>query len=163
VILWRLSNHADLSGRGGMRAAGRWHSIGRPIVYLSEDAASCLVEAHAHDLGPGAIPAGYRWLEIEVAGETEVGEIEELPARWADELAATRGLGDRWLERRSSALLRVPSVWSPATRNILFNPRHPDAARVSIRRVLTHPLDVRAGTLRSPSQPSKRRSNATAR
>ena len=36
MLLWRMSNHADLSGEGGRRVAGRWHERGRPVVYLSE-------------------------------------------------------------------------------------------------------------------------------
>src|SRR2546429_6312150 len=37
MILWRISNHTTLDGRGGLYASGRWHTEGRPIVYLSEN------------------------------------------------------------------------------------------------------------------------------
>ena len=41
MLLWRLTRrpHADLSGRGGEIADGRWHSRGRPVVYCASSAA----------------------------------------------------------------------------------------------------------------------------
>ena len=42
MILWRISRHRDLSGEGGLRAAGRWHEAGRPVVYLAESPAAAM-------------------------------------------------------------------------------------------------------------------------
>jgi len=42
--LWRISNYADLSGAGGLQAAGRWHTRGKRIVYLADHPASALLE-----------------------------------------------------------------------------------------------------------------------
>ena len=60
--VWRISNHGDLSGRGGLRAAGRWHCAGRPIVYLAEHPASALLEVLVHfDIGDvSALPVAYQ-------------------------------------------------------------------------------------------------------
>ena len=55
--LWRISNYADLSGIGGLRAAGRWHSQGRRIVYLADHESSALLEMLVHmdrDLMPAS-------------------------------------------------------------------------------------------------------------
>jgi RES domain-containing protein len=46
--LWRISNYADLSGAGGLRAAGRWHSQGKRIVYLADHPSSALLEMLVH-------------------------------------------------------------------------------------------------------------------
>ncbi len=35
MVIWRIGNHADLSGTGGMRSSGRWHHRGAPVVYLA--------------------------------------------------------------------------------------------------------------------------------
>jgi len=35
-MLWRVSRHRDLAGAGGLRAPGRWHERGLPVVYLAE-------------------------------------------------------------------------------------------------------------------------------
>jgi RES domain-containing protein len=40
-------------------------------------------------------------------------------------------------------LLAVPSAIIPETRNILFNPSHPEAARVRIEHVTEHVVDPR--------------------
>ncbi|MDE3106013.1 MAG: RES family NAD+ phosphorylase, partial [Acidobacteriota bacterium] len=42
--LWRISNFRSLAGEGGLRYAGRWHTAGKPIVYLAASAAGALVE-----------------------------------------------------------------------------------------------------------------------
>ena len=66
--IWRISNHADLSGTGGLRASGRWHSRGRPIVYCGEHPAAVLLEAlvHLEVSLPEELPDSYQLLEIEV-------------------------------------------------------------------------------------------------
>ncbi|WP_155836914.1 RES family NAD+ phosphorylase, partial [Paraburkholderia mimosarum] len=40
---WRISNYADLRGIGGLRASGRWHYRGQPVVYLAENPALALL------------------------------------------------------------------------------------------------------------------------
>ena len=48
VKLWRISNYADLAGRGGQLAEGRWHSRGRPILYCAEAPSGALIEFPVH-------------------------------------------------------------------------------------------------------------------
>jgi RES domain-containing protein len=139
-----------------MRAAGRWHSIGHPVVYLSEHPASCLLEALAHGLAIGEAPRGYQWLEIVVGAGVPAEQVGELPDDWSRSIAVTRKVGDAWLRGRTSALLKVPSALTPATGNYLLNPRHPLAreVRVAARWVIAPTV---------PSAPARpRRSRATA-
>jgi RES domain-containing protein len=63
--LWRISNYADLSGIGGVRAAGRWHSQGRRIVYLADHPSSALLEMLVH-MDRDLIPSTYQLLRIVV-------------------------------------------------------------------------------------------------
>lgn len=69
--LWRISNYADLSGAGGLQAAGRWHTRGKRIVYLADHPASALLEMLVH-MDRELIPATYRLLRI-VVSETVYG------------------------------------------------------------------------------------------
>jgi RES domain-containing protein len=138
VTLWRLSNQTDLAGRGGMRAPGRWHSVGHPVVYLAEHPACCLLEALAHDLRLAELPRQGKWLEIAVDPAVAIDVVDGLPAGWTEDLSVTRRIGDAWLRSRSAALLRVPSAHSPSTSIHLLNPRHPDASRVVVSRVHPH-------------------------
>ena len=144
---WRISNYADLSGRGGIRAGGRWHSPGRPVVYLAEHPASALLEVLVHlDIGGvDVLPVGYQLLEVLVSGRCPVLGLPSnaLNPEWRAELGATRAIGDAWLASCRSALLRVPSALMPNVANYLLNPLHADARRLSIKSVARHPFDAR--------------------
>jgi RES domain-containing protein len=142
--VWRISNYVDLSGSGGVRAGGRWHSRGKPIVYLADHPASAVLEMLVH-MDRDLLPATYRLLRVTVP-EAVIGEIvgaEALPADWREHPAVTRGIGDRWLDGASSALLQVPSVIVPRARNFLLNPAHPDAANIAVVEVIHAPFDPR--------------------
>jgi RES domain-containing protein len=138
MLLWRVSKHANLDGRGGLLASARWHSQGSPVVYLATSPAGALLEVLVHlELTPGDFPRSYRLLKAEVSDEVPVPRIEaeSLPRGWQFHAAVTRSKGDEWLAALSSALLAVPSALVPETFNVMLNPRHPDAAQV---RVLAH-------------------------
>jgi RES domain-containing protein len=142
--LWRISNYADLSGGGGLQAAGRWHTRGRRIVYLADHPASALLEMLVH-MDRDLLPASYRLLRV-VVPETIVADRvgdDALAFDWRIQPALTRQIGDQWLDRSSTALLQVPSVIVPLGKNFLLNPGHPDATKVAIVEVVNAPLDPR--------------------
>jgi RES domain-containing protein len=142
--LWRISNYADLSGIGGVRAAGRWHSQGRRIVYLADHPSSALLEMLVH-MDRDLIPPTYQLLRIILpsAVAIETVRLDELPLDWRTEPMASRELGDRWLDRATSALLQVPSAVSHQGHNFLLNPIHPDAARIVVAETFRAPFDSR--------------------
>jgi RES domain-containing protein len=142
--LWRISNYADLSGGGGLQAAGRWHTRGKRIVYLADHPASALLEMLVH-IDRDLIPATYRLLRIVVSETVTMDNIgiDTLASDWRRQPALTRQIGDQWLDRSSTALLQVPSVIVPLGKNFLLNPAHPDAAKVTIIDVVNAPLDPR--------------------
>jgi len=142
--LWRVSNYDDLSGVGGMRASGRWHTRGRRIVYLADHPASALLEMLVR-IDLGLIPQSYTLLRVAVPDILIIPDIdaEQLPAGWRQEFATTRRLGDDWLDQNQSALLEVPSAIVPRAWNYLFSPAHPQAAYVHILEVIHAPFDPR--------------------
>jgi RES domain-containing protein len=118
MFLWRISNYANLDGRGGLYAPGRWHTEGKRIVYLAENPAGALIEVLVHlELDPGHLPKSYRLLKAEAAEGLSVRAIAgpELPANWVSDQIATRTVGDQWLSSKSAVLLRVPSAIVPET------------------------------------------------
>ena len=147
MILWRISNYADITGRGGLKASARWHTRGRRVVYLSSTPASALLEILVHlEIEEGHLPRSYKLLEIHVPDDVTIEKLEEwakLPKGWPRKQAVTRALGDQWLERNSAALLQVPSALVPRTSNFLLNPLHPDAAKIQIASVSRQGLDRR--------------------
>jgi RES domain-containing protein len=144
MVLWRLSRHRDLEGLGGLRAPGRWHERGLPVVYLAETAAGALLEVCVHTAA-NDIPPSYTLLEVTVPPTVTIEAInlDSLPPDWSEDLESTRGIGSEWLRSMRSALLRVPSVLAPATFNVLLNPAQLDARQIVISNVLEHPFDPR--------------------
>jgi RES domain-containing protein len=141
--LWRISNYADLSGIGGLRAAGRWHSQGRRIVYLADHPSSALLEMLVH-MDRDLIPATYQLLRIVAPDDISVETIDaELPTDWRSRMLTSREVGDRWLDRATTVLLQVPSAVSGKGNNFLLNPAHRDAARITLAEVFQAPFDPR--------------------
>lgn len=136
--LWRISNHADLSGEGGRLAAGRWNPLGRRVVYLAEHPALALLETLVHlEVDPEDMPSGFRLLTVEAPDDIPLvdlaeAELDSTSPGWRSDPAITRALGEAFFAKGSHALLRVPSVLVPEARNVLLDPLHPDAARVRI-------------------------------
>ena len=144
--LWRISNFASLSGEGGLRASGRWHSSGRRVVYLSDHPASALVEVLVHlEVDVEDVPASYQLLAVDFPDELTVDSIakDALQPDWRTKIVATRTLGDRWLDAGKAALLRVPSAIVPYASNWLLNPAHGDAAKAVIAETIHAPFDAR--------------------
>jgi RES domain-containing protein len=132
VLLWRISNHADLTGLGGERTNGRWHTAarGKRIVYLSEHPALALIESLANLKGePKLFPDTCQLMRITVADgvSSEALDPNILSTNWREDIHATRSAGDSWLANGRSALIAVPSGPSPESLNYLFNPLHADA------------------------------------
>ncbi|ALG75599.1 hypothetical protein VY88_28890 [Azospirillum thiophilum] len=143
--LWRISNHADLQGVGGLRAGARWHTRGRPIVYLAESPPGALIEILVHQeiASPAALPDRYRLLTVAAEDGLVPLDAPPLPPDWAERTEATRAVGDAWLANGRSALLRVPSAIMPDVHNVLLNPLHPDAGKLRIADVQEVPFDPR--------------------
>ncbi len=146
MILWRISNHADLRGLGGLYAPGRWHTQGRQVIYLAESPSSALLEILVHfEIDRDDLPDTYQLLKVEAPDGIRVDAItiESLPEHWKDSELVARTVGDEWLHRGETALLRVPSAIMPETWNWLLNPRHADAAHVRILTANMYDHDLR--------------------
>lgn len=144
--LWRISNHADLTGTGGLISSGRWHTRGRKIVYLADHPASALLEILVHlEIDTVDVPSTYRLLAIEAPDHlaNETVNVGGLPPDWRSNDTAVRPVGDTWLHGKRTPLLRVPSAITPHTFNWLLNPEHPDASAVTIVEVIEAPFDRR--------------------
>jgi RES domain-containing protein len=146
MFFWRISNHESLDGRGGLLASARWHTQGRPIVYLAGSPAGALVEALVNlELDVARLPGSYTLLKAEAPEDVQMRrvEVESLAESWRDDHAMTRSRGDEWLAGGESALLEVPSAILPETFNVLLNPTHLDAGRIKVVWRQAYPYDRR--------------------
>jgi RES domain-containing protein len=141
MILWRISNYADLAGKGGLIVPGRWHRQGFAIVYCCDHPSTALLEILVHmDLDD--LPLHFQLLKIQVPEDIAL-ETVEIDAAEINDNDLTRQKGSNWLEDRSSCLLKVPSIILPEAGNVLINPQHADAARLVIENVARYPFDSR--------------------
>lgn len=125
--LYRAAHGPGLDGAGGRHAAGRWHRVGRHVVYFGASAAIVVLEKLAH-VDPGTLPGDL--LLGRFSGELSVEAISE-PLDLAD-LTACRARGERFLEGARACALRVPSVVLPEETNYMVNAAHPGAAKIRL-------------------------------
>lgn len=142
--LWRISIYSDLSGSGGLLAAGRWHSRGRRIVYLADHPSTALLETLVH-MDRDLLASTFRLLRVVVAESVTADRIDAatLPPDWRNQLDITQRIGDGWLHQSASVLLQVPSVIVPEAQNYLLNPVHADAVGIAVREIFQAPFDPR--------------------
>jgi RES domain-containing protein len=119
--------------------------VGHPVLYAAEHQATAQLEWLAHlEVTLEDFPRTIPFSELELPDDVSRSEINDhdLPDGWRGAPRITQGLGDEWLKSRRSALMCVPSAIVPA-RNVLINPRHPNARRIAILRSFDYPLDPR--------------------
>jgi RES domain-containing protein len=121
-----------LQGEGGRLADGRWHTVGRRIVYCASSEALAVLELRVH-LGRYIPHSDYLMHTIAVpddcieslAGNTLAKGWNAVP-----HTLVSQAIGDEWLSSGRGLALRVPSVHSQSDTNILLNPEHPDRRHV---------------------------------
>ncbi|MDP3746716.1 MAG: RES family NAD+ phosphorylase [Phenylobacterium sp.] len=152
--LWRIATDApayeadDLTGAGAEITGGRWNEKGVPMVYTSETRALACLETVVH-LNAGGLPLNRYLVAIEVPDDLMAAALREtaasLRAGWDAEPAGrvTLKFGTDWINARSSAVLAVPSVIVPEEINLLINPLHAEASRITARKVRRWTYDPR--------------------
>jgi len=160
--IWRISNYADLSGEGGRRAAGRWHELGTPVVYLAESVALAMMEVIVHlEVDPEDFPDTYQLLGIEIPPsisieETTLSDLDAHADGWKTNPLISRSYIKPWFTQQRSPLMKIPSVIVPHSFNFLMNPLHPDAKSVHISSVERTDYDKRLfGGAGSPTSGTK--------
>ncbi|MGE0281335.1 MAG: RES family NAD+ phosphorylase [Rhizobiaceae bacterium] len=141
--IWRISNYADLSGSGGLYSEGRWHRQGIPILYCADHPSTSLLEilVHANRL---TVPDSYQLLEIDVPDNIPRHDPDlRGESNWQRNFEFTQSIGMQFVGEGRFALMRVPSVVMPMASNVLINPRHPAAARISVAGAYRYPFDSR--------------------
>ncbi|HEY9320213.1 hypothetical protein J2732_001989 [Achromobacter deleyi] len=135
IALWRLSNSQDLQPRA--RPPGRWHGAGAPVVVLDANPAAAVFArlALSEVAHPQALPSHYFLLEV-MAPDHAVSDAT-VPPHWETDLPATRAVGDAWLARGDTLLLRVPSAAGGV--QYLLNAAHPHLARCQIVSSVAYP------------------------
>ena len=112
MIVYRLTSarFPRCDGEGARLYGGRGNSKGRAVVYTAATQSLAALEILAH---AGALGDDYVVIPIAVPGQITIAEV---PSRqlmdW--ELITTRAMGYQWVEKGSTAVLKVPSKVIPA-------------------------------------------------
>lgn len=115
-----------MDGAGGLRASGRWHRKGLPIVYMANSSALAILEILVH-LEVTIVPAPFQLLEIDIPDHVPVDTCLGLVS-----MEESSAIGSQWLLGGRNGLLIVSSAIAPRSYNLLLNPMHPDAREVTI-------------------------------
>ena len=145
VTLWRIATEApgyaadDLSGAGAKNTGGRWNDRGVAMVYTSTTRALACLETMVH-LNAGGLPLNRFLVEITVPDDVwaaaDVSPTQHVDVGW-DALPPGKTsieFGTAWVTSQRSALLVVPSIVVPEETNVLINPTHSDAVRITARK-----------------------------
>jgi len=135
--LWRIvtGSHPVWSGEGARLFGQRWNPPGFPAIYTGTSFAVCLIEllAHANRKSP---PSGARFVEADVPDDVSRELFDPASLLGWDNLhdvSLAQVFGRDWFQSRRSALLIVPSVVTAGRDiNVVVNPEHADAARISV-------------------------------
>jgi RES domain-containing protein len=139
---WRVcpAKHAidgatAFSGIGARLHGGRWNSKGVTVAYASEtlslSALEFLVHADVKQLRTLPLVAcAASWPD---ALAVEHMDESKLPGGWRDTPPprALADYGDLWVRQSRTAILLVPSAIVPGERNVIMNPNHSDARRIT--------------------------------
>ena len=149
ITAWRIfkKKHktSAFTGEGARRFGGRWNSRGVPVIYTSESPSlavlEILVHLEAREILDAYLLASVNFDDIFVKSVP----LKKLPSNWRNEPApaALQEIGDRWIARGESAVLRVPSAIIPTEFNYLMNPAHSDFARCLWGKVRPFQIDRR--------------------
>jgi RES domain-containing protein len=131
MLAYRIADarHPIYDSTGAMLCGGRWNSIGQRVIYAAETYAGAMLEVLVH-ANLAVPPKHHQVVRMMIPDTVKIETIDAsaLPGWAAENVAAARSFGDRWLREARCAVLRVPSVVTEGREyNLLINPLHPDA------------------------------------
>lgn len=118
------------SGEGARLYPGRWNRQGDGVIYTCEHLSTAMLEKLAY---LGELPSGQDYITITIPAGTsyEVLSVAKVPKWDRPNHRVSQKFGRAWFKAQRSAILIVPSVLVRTERNIIINPLHPDAAKIT--------------------------------
>lgn len=139
----------ELSGKGASIAGARWNSKGTEIIYCAESRALAMAEVVVH-LSLATLPSDFVMLKIDIPAEIaiEVIDVSSLELNWSvfPFSFSTQLLGDDFVRRNETCVLKVPSAVVKGDFNFLINPHHKDFNKIRIIEQSDFPFDKRIFT-----------------
>jgi RES domain-containing protein len=138
MLAWRICKQKHVpeafSGLGAEKYGGRWNHKGDKMVYASTSLSLASLELFVH-LQPSMLPADLCSVvaTIPESVSSETVAIGDLPANWRHypAPAGLKDIGSTWLRQMRSLVLSVPSAVNPEEQNVLINPLHAEAGKIT--------------------------------
>lgn len=155
VALWRIATDTpqwgadDLAGKGAASRGSRWNHPGEALTCAATSVSLAAWETRAHfGKSAGKLPWNRFLVRIDVPDAVWAERLvlpRPVKVGWdaIPEGLVSRELGSAWLSEGSSALLVVPSVIIDEEDNVLINPAHPGAARLTAEKLRRFVYDHR--------------------
>jgi RES domain-containing protein len=152
--VWRIATDTpaygsdDLSGKGAESTGGRWNKKGTPLLYTAGSIALACLETVVHLGGSSPLPLNRYLVKIDVPDDAWYARVIFDGADNVGWDALPEGLisiewGTKWTSSLRSLLAQVPSVVVPEEPNILINPRHSDASKLTAVKLRRWTYDTR--------------------
>lgn len=149
VSAWRITKrkHAKSasSDEGARIFGGRWNRRGTAMIYTAESQSLAVLEILVHLDSPELLKK-YVLFEVGIEEKYILDlDVSALPRNWRAEPAPSRvqAIGDDWVAKSTSAVLRVPSALVPGESNYLLNPGHVDFRKLQISAPVPFQFDRR--------------------
>ena len=133
------------SGEGARIYGGRWNSLGVAMVYTAGSVSLATLELLVHLDSTSVFPS-FSICPVDFDDSlVELLNPATLPPDWhqSPPPSSLQTIGDDWISRDSSVLLRVPSAVIENENNYLINPSHTDFNKLVIGSMKALKLDPR--------------------
>jgi RES domain-containing protein len=136
----------SLSGKGASITGARWNSKGTEIIYCAQSRALAMAEVLVH-LSLATLPNDFTMVTINIPDTIliEILNSRILKKDWAVFPCTfeTPLVGDDFIRRNESCVLKVPSAVVKGDFNYLINPYHQDFDKIAIIEQNDFPFDRR--------------------
>lgn len=130
ITLARFANSLQASGR-----PARWNGNHVKVIYTSSSQSLSCLENIVHRTSLG-LNQNFRLLTIHIPDNVKITtlKLSDLSENWLDyeQLPYTQNIGNNWIQKNETAVLRVPSAIIAQECNYLLNPNHPDFSKVKL-------------------------------
>ena len=144
IVKTRYSSDA-FSGEGARLYAGRWNSSGVAMVYTAGSKSLATLELLVHLHNTSTLPS-FSICPVDFDDSlVELIDPAKLPRDWQQSPSpiSLQTIGDDWISRGSSVVLRVPSAVIESENNYLINPTHTHFRKLVIGSMEVFKLDPR--------------------
>lgn len=152
MFVYRISKTKyinDLSGTGAKLYGGRWNEKGIPLVYTSSSISLAILESLVHfsfNMAPPDMSIATIYIPDNIfESSVDIKSFGKLPNSWNENLPnpETQQFIKKWINNKSSLILKVPSAINSREFNYLINPLHKDINLIILQDIVPFSFDKR--------------------